>query len=115
MANKVTVRHEGVDWHVYANNPAGNGLLKHLRTQSFGANPSVRHDRRGPIPNRRPISERPSHIDDQRQMAAPKQSHERATKHGSSSFRVELDIKGSSGLARCSWAQPAPAGCLANA
>ena len=33
MANKVTVRHEGVDWHVYANNPAGNGLLKHLRTQ----------------------------------------------------------------------------------
>ena len=34
---------------------------------------------------------------------------------GSMPFSVELDIKGSGGLARCSWAQPAPAGCLANA
>ncbi len=55
--------------HVYANKAAGGGLHAHLLSQKPRRK---RHlcgrDRRGQIPNRRPISERPSDIEDRKQV-----------------------------------------------
>jgi IS30 family transposase len=63
IAGKCAVSHESVYLHVYANKDAGGDLHKNLRSQKPRRK---RHlcgrDRRGQIPNRRPISERPSHI-----------------------------------------------------
>ena len=69
IAGKLEVSHESVYLHVYANKAAGGQLHKNLRSQ----NPRrYRHlsgrDRRGQIPNRRPISERPEHIEQRRQV-----------------------------------------------
>jgi IS30 family transposase len=69
IAGKVAVSHESVYLHVYANKACGGDLQTHLRSQ----NPRrKRHlcerDRRGQIPNHRPISKRPSHIEDRKQV-----------------------------------------------
>jgi IS30 family transposase len=69
IAAKVEVSHESVYLHVYANKAAGGDLHTHLRSQKPRRK---RHlcgrDRRGQIPNRRPISERPSHIEGRKQV-----------------------------------------------
>ena len=69
IAAKVQVSHESVYLHVYANKAAGGDLHTHLRSQKPRRK---RHlcgrDRRGQIPNRRPISERPSHIEGRKQV-----------------------------------------------
>lgn len=69
IADKVGVSHECVYLHVYANKAAGGDLYKNLRSQKPRRK---RHlcgrDRRGQIPNRRSISERPSHIEDRKQV-----------------------------------------------
>jgi IS30 family transposase len=66
---KVEVSHKSVYLHVYANKAAGGDLHTHLRSQKPLRK---RHlcglDRRGQIPNRRPISERPSHIEGRKQV-----------------------------------------------
>ena len=69
IADKVGVSHECVYLPVYANKVAGGDLYKNLRSQKPRRK---RHlcgrDRRGQIPNRRSISERPSHIKDRKQV-----------------------------------------------
>ncbi len=69
IAGKVAVSHESVYLHVYANKAAGGDLHTHLRSQKPRRK---RHlcgrDRRGQIPNRRWISERPSHIEERKQV-----------------------------------------------
>ena len=69
IAGKVAVSHESVYLHVNANKAAGGDLHKKLHSQKPRRK---RHlcgrDRRGQIPNRRPISERPSHIEDRKQV-----------------------------------------------
>ena len=69
IASKLEVSHESVYLHVYANKAAGGQLHKNLRSQKPRRK---RHfsgrDRRGQIPNRRPISERPEHIEQRRQV-----------------------------------------------
>jgi IS30 family transposase len=68
IAGKVAIKHECVYLHVYADKAAGADLHKNLRSQKARRK---RHlcgrDRHGQIPNRRPISERPSHIEDRKQ------------------------------------------------
>ncbi|WP_323030737.1 IS30 family transposase [Brachymonas denitrificans] len=69
IADKLAVSHESVYLHIYANKAAGGELHRNLRSQKprrkryLGA-----RDRRGQIANRRPISERPSHIDARKQV-----------------------------------------------
>jgi IS30 family transposase len=69
IANKVAVSHECIYLHVYANKASGGHLHKNLRSQKSRRK---RHlcgrDRRGQIPNRRPNSKRPSHIEDRKQV-----------------------------------------------
>ena len=69
IAEKVAVSHECVYLHVYANKAAGGDLHKHLRSQKPRRKRRLcGRDRRGQIPNRRPISERPSHIEQRKQV-----------------------------------------------
>jgi IS30 family transposase len=73
VAGKVAVSHECVYLHVYANKAAGGDLHKHLRIQKPRRKRHLSgRDRRGQIPNRRSISERPSHIEDRKQVATGK-------------------------------------------
>ena len=69
IASKLEVSHESVYLHVYANKAAGGDLYKNLRSQKSRRK---RHlcgrDRRGQIPNRRPISQRPAHIEQRKQV-----------------------------------------------
>lgn len=69
IASKLQVSHESVYQHVYANKAAGGDLHKNLRSQKPRRK---RHlcgrDRRGQIPNRRPISQRPAHIELRKQV-----------------------------------------------
>ena len=69
IAGKLAFSNESVYLLVYANKAAGGDLHTHLRSQKPRRK---RHlcgrDRRGQIPNRRPISERPSHIENRKQM-----------------------------------------------
>jgi IS30 family transposase len=69
IAGKVAVSHESVYLNVYANKAAGGDLHAHLCSQKPRRK---RHlcgrDRRGQIPNRRPISDRPSNIEDRKQV-----------------------------------------------
>jgi IS30 family transposase len=63
------VSHETIYRHIYADKASGGDLWRHLRCQKkrrkrYGAG----HDRRGQIVGRRPISERPTHIDARRQV-----------------------------------------------
>jgi transposase, IS30 family len=69
IAHKVGVSHEYVYLHVYADKAAGGNLHKNLRSQKLRRK---RHlcwrDRRGQIPNRRPVSDRPRHIEQRKQV-----------------------------------------------
>ena len=69
IAGRLQVSHESVYLHVYADKAAGGKLHKHLRSQK----PRRKRyrgtcDRRGQIAHRRPISERPGHIELRKQI-----------------------------------------------
>ena len=69
IADKLAISHESVYLHVYADKAAGGDLHQNLRSQKPRRKRYLQgHDRRGQIPNRRPISERPSHIEARRQV-----------------------------------------------
>jgi transposase, IS30 family len=69
IAAHVDASHESIYQHIYADKAAGGDLHMHLRSQKKRRK---RHacgrDRRGQIPNRRPIIERPAHIDKRAQV-----------------------------------------------
>ena len=68
IAARLAVSHESIYLHVYANKAAGGNLYKNLRSQkSRRKRHQSGRNRRGHIPNRRPISHRPSHIEDRKQ------------------------------------------------
>jgi IS30 family transposase len=69
IAGKLPVSHESLYLHVYAYKAHGGTLWKNLRCQKqkrkcFASG----RDHRGQIPNRRPLSERPAHIDGRQQV-----------------------------------------------
>jgi IS30 family transposase len=69
IAAKLAISHESVYLHVYADKKRGGQLHKHLRSQKVRRKRYASgRDRRGQIPNRRPISERPAHIEDRKQI-----------------------------------------------
>ena len=69
IASQLPISHETVYQHVYANKAQGGTLWKHLRCQKQKRKRYANgRDRRGQIPNRRPLSERPLHIEARRQV-----------------------------------------------
>jgi transposase, IS30 family len=69
IAGKLPVSHETLYLHVYADKANGGKLWKNLRGQKQKRKRYARgQDRRGQIPNRRPLSERPGHIEDRKQV-----------------------------------------------
>ena len=69
IASKLPVSHESVYLYIYANKAQGGKLHKGLRSQKPRRK---RHlcgrQRRGQIPNRRPIAQRPAHINNRSQL-----------------------------------------------
>lgn len=69
IASKLPVSHKSVYLHIYANKAQGGKLHKGLRSQKPRRK---RHlcgrDRRGQISNRRPIADRPAHVDNRSQV-----------------------------------------------
>jgi IS30 family transposase len=69
IANKLPISHETVYQYVYADKAKGGKLHQSLRSQKPRRK---RHlcgrDRRGQIPDRRPIGERPAHIEARKQV-----------------------------------------------
>jgi IS30 family transposase len=85
IANQVGISHETIYRHVYADKAAGGSLYQQLRCQKKRKKRYASgRDRRGQIVGRRPISERPAHIETRSQIghwegdtvigAAPKQA-----------------------------------------
>jgi len=69
IAAEVPISHETIYRHVYADKALGGVLYKHLRCQKKRRKRYAGgRDRRGQIIGRRPISERPSHIEKRRQI-----------------------------------------------
>ena len=69
IASKLPIGHETVYLRVYADKAQGGTLWKHLRCQKQKRKRYASgRDRRGQIPNRRPLSERPLHIEARRQV-----------------------------------------------
>ena len=69
IAAKLPVSHESIYLRVYADKRSGGQLHKHLRSQKARRKRyASARDRRGQIPNRRPISERPAHVEDRKQI-----------------------------------------------
>ena len=69
IAGKLPVSHETLYQHVYADKASGGKLWKNLRCQKQKRKRYAGGlDRRGQIPNRRPLSERPVHIEDRKQV-----------------------------------------------
>jgi IS30 family transposase len=69
IASKLPVSHESLYLHVYADKARGGTLWKNLRCQKQKRKRYASgRDRRGQIPNRRPLSERPAHIDKRLQV-----------------------------------------------
>ena len=69
IASKLPISHETVYQHVYADKAQGGTLWKNFRCQKQNRKRyAVGLDRRGQIPNRRPLSERPLHIEARRQV-----------------------------------------------
>ena len=61
--------HESLYLHVYADKAYGGKLWKNLRCQKQKRKRyAIGRDRRGRIPNRRPLSERPAHIEGRKQV-----------------------------------------------
>jgi IS30 family transposase len=69
IAGKLPVSHESLYLHVYADKAHGGTWWKNLRCQKQKRKRYASdRDRRGQIPNRRPLSERPAHIDKRLQV-----------------------------------------------
>lgn len=69
IAGKLPVSHETLYQHVYADKSQGGKLWKNLRCQKQKRKRYASgRDRRGQIPNRRPLSERPVHIEGRKQI-----------------------------------------------
>ena len=69
IANQVGISHETIYRHVYADKAAGGSLYQQLRCQKKRKKRYASgHDRRGQIVGRRPISERPAHIEARSQI-----------------------------------------------
>ena len=69
IANHIGISHETIYRHVYANKAAGGSLYQQLRCQKKRKKRYASgHDRRGQIVGRRPISERPAHIEARSQI-----------------------------------------------
>ena len=69
IASKPPMSHETVYQHVYANKAQGGTLWKNLRFQKQKRKRYAgERDRRGQIPNRRPLSARPLHVEARKQV-----------------------------------------------
>ena len=69
IASQLPISHETVYQYVYADKAQGGTLWKHLRCQKQKRKRYASgRDRRGQVPNRRPLSERPLHIEARRQV-----------------------------------------------
>jgi len=69
VASRLPVSHETLYQHVYADKTQGGTLWKNLRCQKQKRKRyAIGRDRRGQIPNRRPLSERPAHIEGRKQV-----------------------------------------------
>ena len=69
IASQLPISHETVYQYVYADKAQGGTLWKNLRCQKQKRKRYAGgRDRRGQIPNRRPLSERPLHIEARRQV-----------------------------------------------
>ena len=69
IAGKLPVSHETLYLHVYTGKANGGKLWKNLRCQKQKRKRyAAGQDRRGQIPNRRPLGERPADIDDRKQV-----------------------------------------------
>lgn len=69
IAGKLHVSHETVYQHVYADKAKGGKLHRHLRSQKSRRKRHLcARDRRGQIPQRRPIAKRPAHIEQRKQV-----------------------------------------------
>jgi IS30 family transposase len=69
IANQVGISHETIYRHVYADKAAGGSLYQQLRCQKKRRKRYASgRDRRGQIIGRRPISERPAHIEARTQI-----------------------------------------------
>jgi IS30 family transposase len=69
IANQVGISHETIYRHVYADKAAGGSLYQQLRCQKKRKKRYASgRDRRGQIVGRRPISERPAHIETRSQV-----------------------------------------------
>jgi transposase, IS30 family len=69
IASQLPISHETVYQYVYADKAQGGTLWKNLRCQKQKRKRYASgRDRRGQIPNRRPLSERPLHIEARRQV-----------------------------------------------
>ena len=69
IAGKLPVSHETLYLHVYADKSKGGKLWKNLRCQKQKRKRYASgRERRGQIPNRRPLSERPAHVEDRKQV-----------------------------------------------
>jgi len=69
IAGKLPVSHESLYLHVCADKAHGGTLWKNLRCQKQKRKHSASvRDRRGQIPKRRPLSERPAHIEGRQQV-----------------------------------------------
>jgi len=69
VASRLPVSHETLYQHVYADKTQGGTLWKNLRCQKQKRKRYASgRDRRGQIPNRRRLSERPAHIEGRKQV-----------------------------------------------
>jgi IS30 family transposase len=69
ITSKVSMSHETIYRHVYADKAMGGDLYKSLRCQRKRRKRYASgRDRRGKIPGRRPICERPRHVEERRQI-----------------------------------------------
>jgi IS30 family transposase len=69
VASRLPVSHETLYQHVYADKTQGGNLWKNLRFQKQKRKRYASgRDRRGQIPSRRPLSERPAHIEGRKQV-----------------------------------------------
>lgn len=69
IAGKLPVSHETLYLHVYADKAQGGSLWKNLRCQKQKRKRYASgRERRGQIPHRRPLSERPAHIEGRKQI-----------------------------------------------
>lgn len=66
--NQQSISHEQIYQHVYAEQRAGGSLYKHLRCQKKRRKRSGKYDRRGIIPDRKSIDERPAIVEQRQRL-----------------------------------------------